>query len=240
MQYPAQLSIVDAASRFQMQAVNVLTSVCRRFGLHGKGDAVDCHAAAVSAYYQEPWRHHHDIRHPVSMLELEEVIASIFKIATFPIDRLALQVMIIYHDTILKLMREKGWNERESAKLAFEVLLSLGAPLEFCHFVAMGIRATATHEIPEQFLFDEVAWNTVGLLLDLDLEGLGREEGYFARNTEANWREWQPVATRAEYDAGRAAWARNFLDTRQNIFSTRFFAMNEAQAKANLRRLAER
>lgn len=107
----------------------------------------------VARMYEEHWRDYHDIRHPTHMLVLTELLTEEALQLRLDIDWLALRVMIIYHDAIIKLGREKGWSERMSAHMAFEVLLQFGAPLSFCHFVAVGIRATATHQLPQKAIW---------------------------------------------------------------------------------------
>ncbi len=142
--------------------------------------------------------------------------------------------MFGYHDVVLKIKRETGWNERESAAYAERDMQAAGEDEEFIIYVMTGIIATITHSLAQVLAKYHYL---VSILLDLDLKGIGDGWDYFQLNTEAIWLEYMPHYTRSEYDAGRKHWAAGFLN-RSQIFYTDDYRHLEEQARVNLTRLA--
>ena len=183
--------------------------------------------------YSESWRTYHNSSHIVQMLELARSL-------DIDLDHEAmerLELMILYHDAWYKVGRAAGENEKKSAEWAWDDLSQDGRPeaVRLRRAVKQGILATATHSLDNinPDYVDEIA-----TLLDLDLWGLGQSAERFHEDTERVWQEYQPIATRQEFDAGRSSWARSFLESRDSIYHTEPFLHLEDQAKRNLEQLA--
>ena len=141
--------------------------------------------------------------------------------------------MIFYHDAWYKVGREQGLNEKMSAEWAFKDCGEY-ITVPFQQMLTQGIEATATHTLERVHPSHQ---REVGLLLDLDLKSLGVSSSLFEAITESIWQEYEPVATREEYDTGRAEWARTFLK-RPFIYHTEWFIERfEDQARKNLKAL---
>lgn len=185
---------------------------------------------AITSAYTESWRGYHNTTHILGMLDALDMIS---EDELEVLERQIIALMVVYHDAWLKVRRNKGENELRSAEWAVRDLGSNAAPwLSDC--VRQGILATATHSLDD---VDPAYHKMVGILLDLDLRGIGMPYQAFQRDTEAIWKEFQPVYTRVEYDVGRAQWAASFLE-HDRIYHTPHFAHLEEQARSNLRRLA--
>lgn len=141
-------------------------------------------------------------------------------------------LMIIYHDVAYKIGREKGWSENESAAVAAQQLRDCALNPMYVEVVCEGILATINHEVP-----DENWSHFMGLFLDIDmLAGLGTNWEEFADNTNKIQREYEPLYTTDEYQAGRVKWAEGFIK-RDWIFVTRQFKQYELVARENLKTL---
>lgn len=188
---------------------------------------------AVYDAYMEPWRAYHNYKHILGMIRGLDDLAEEYA----PNDSrkwYGIAFMVIYHDVWFKVGRNRGENEYNSAEWAVVDLELASAPLALVQMVKQGILATITHDLSD---VDPIYHDSVGILLDLDLYGLGQSYDHFQGDTEAIWKEFQPVYTRDDYDAGRSKWAANFLK-RERIYYTPAFEQFELQARANLERLA--
>ncbi len=181
--------------------------------------------------YEETWRHYHTLHHPLSMcLALETLDLS--HLNTDMVH--ALYIAIIYHDSWYKVGREKGLNEEMSARMATKGINSAPIYREVVEMVTFCIIATTKHTlegVPEKY------HPVVGLMLDLDLMGLGQDSQAFAADTRKIWREYEPTMTANEYRICRISWAESFLN-RDSIYHTRFFSHLEEKAQENLFQLA--
>ncbi len=185
--------------------------------------------------YCERWRAYHNAAHILQMFELAKTKVSNLSPASLK----RLELMILYHDAWYKVGRPAGENEQRSADWAKSDLThrdNSPETVELCRVVEQGILATKTHTLNgiDAEYVDEVA-----TLIDLDLWGIGQPPEQFQQDTEKVWREYQPIVSREEFDAGRSAWARTFLDSRPNIYQTSSFFHLEDQAKRNLEQLAK-
>lgn len=183
--------------------------------------------------YSEPWRTYHNSSHIVQMLDLARSLD--VDLGHEAMERL--ELMILYHDAWYKVGRSAGENEKKSAEWAWNDLAQDDRPetLKLRRAVKQGILATATHSL-DNINPDYV--NEIATLLDLDLWGLGQSPERFHDDTEKVWREFQPIASREDFDKGRSAWARLFLESRDRIYHTEPFLHLEDQAKRNLEELA--
>lgn len=190
-------------------------------------------ATRVYRMMSEPHLHYHVPHHPYEMFMAAETLRSQLTLDEY----VALCYSILYHDAIVKIGREKNWNEEASAQLLERDMRQLLIAEEIIDLSATAIRATAHHTLEgvpkKQHFF-------VGLLLDLDLMRLGNDREYVEADTELNWLEFQCHCTKEEFAQGRAVWAENFLKTRDGgrIFHTEHFSRLEGRARKNLERLA--
>lgn len=183
--------------------------------------------------YNESWRTYHNSNHIMHMLERSR--QSDICLNDDELQRLGL--MILYHDAWYKVGRTVGENERRSAYWANDDLISdcSDETIRLCSAVMQGIIATTTHSLDN---IDSCYVKEVGILLDLDLWGLGQEPEAFKRDTEKVWGEYQTIVTREEFDAGRSDWARTILESGKPIYHTQLFLEREEMALKNLKELA--
>jgi len=152
--------------------------------------------------------------------------------------RQRLNLMILYHDAWYKIGRKTCENEKRSAAWATNDLADglNEDKISLRRAVKQGIIATATHSLDK---INPKYVNEIATLLDLDLWGLGQPPDAFQEDTEKVWREYQPIATREEFNAGRSAWARSFLESRDRIYRTEPFLHLEKIARRNLQQLVD-
>lgn len=189
----------------------------------------EVHIKFILDSYAEPWRQYHNCDHILLALnlvkQLEPQISARY--------RHALRVMIIYHDVVYKLGREKGWNERESGVVAGKHLTAAGYDPEFIELVVAGIECTIDHTVPESLS----NWAPyIEPLLDVDLlAGLGTSWEEFSNRTRLIGLEYSPLYTEEEYRSGRIKFAQTFLE-RTRIFHDPRLQEYEILARENLQR----
>jgi predicted metal-dependent HD superfamily phosphohydrolase len=218
---------MDANIRFQSHSRELLrqkiTEIfeCKRLSF--------AHRDFILDSYSEPWRHYHNCDHILKMLSL---LGSADRSDVSVEELNAIEMMIIYHDVIYKIVREKGWNENESVVVASRQLRACLLPPALIDVVCEGILATVDHQVPEP------NWTQfIGLFLDIDmLAGLGTTWVEFAANTNKIQREYEPLYTADEYQTGRVKWAEGFIK-RDKIFVTPQFEQYEVVARENLKTL---
>jgi predicted metal-dependent HD superfamily phosphohydrolase len=163
------------------------------------------HIEFILDSYSEPWRHYHNCDHILLALnlvrQLQPQVGAEY--------RHVIDIMIVYHDVIFKLGRDKGWNERESAVIAAKHLASTGYDSIFIDLVVSGTECTIHHTVPEELK----NWAPyIEPLLDADLlAGFGTSWEEFSEKTRLIGLEYSPLYTAAEYQAGRAKFAKAFL-----------------------------
>ena len=147
------------------------------------------HMDFVLDSYSEPWRHYHNCAH---ILKMHNILLETDCTLLSDEELFAIELMFIYHDVIIKIGREKGWSERESAVVASKQLRYFESNMRplFVDMVLEGILATINHEVPEK------AWNHfIGLFLDIDLlAGLGTCAEEFEAKGERSRLPRQPRA----------------------------------------------
>ena len=181
--------------------------------------------------YCESWRTYHNADHIIQMLRLSRHT----DINLSDEERQRLELMILYHDVWYKVGRSAGENEKQSAQWAVDDLAGASDELiRLRRCLQQGINATATHSLADT---NPVYVDEIATLLDLDLWGLGQEPESFQEDTEKVWQEYQPIATREEFDNGRSIWAQNFLSSRNQIYFTEPFLDREEMAQRNLKQL---
>ncbi len=188
----------------------------------------------VAQAHIAPNRFYHYLSHPVDMFETgRNIIASMT-----PADREMIRVpelygMIAHHDVFCEPGRKD--NEERSATWAKRDAENVELGIDYTKCVSAGINATKNHKLGDIPL----SWSyTIGLLLDLDLKGLGGTQEEFAESTELVWQEYQHFVDRPRFNEGRRAWAQQFLDGRKRIFQTKYLAHLEPWAIINMTRLA--
>ncbi len=183
--------------------------------------------------YSESWRKYHNCDHILRALDLLKQLQP--QVGAEYLH--AIEIMIVYHDVVYKLGREKGWNERESAVVAAKHLVSIGYDATFIDIVVAGIECTITHTVPD----DLGNWAAfIEPLLDVDLlAGFGTSWEEFSEKTHLIGLEYTPLYTKSEYQAGRATWAKSFLE-KPKIFHNPSLVEYEILARENLQRTITR
>jgi predicted metal-dependent HD superfamily phosphohydrolase len=180
--------------------------------------------------YSEPWRMYHNCEHILLALNL---LRQLHPVACKNRQLRATEVMILYHDVVYKIGREKGWSEHESARTAETHLAAAGHDQSFIALVMSGITCTINHVIPGLLMKSA---EFIEPLLDVDLlSGFGTSWDEFSEKTRLIGLEYSPLYTQEEYRAGRAKFAKAFLD-RQQIFYNRSLREYEALVRENLQR----
>lgn len=167
-------------------------------------------------------RHYHDLRHIEALLALARDHAD----ALF--DRDVVEAAIWFHDAIYDTHRDD--NEARSADLAVARLSGAASPDRIAR-IAMMIRATAGHVVPD--LSHAPAAADCAVFLDLDLAILGGTPADFAASQHDVRQEyaWVPEP---QWVAGRRRVLQAFL-SRPAIYATPMFrATHEARARQNL------
>jgi predicted metal-dependent HD superfamily phosphohydrolase len=187
----------------------------------------------VISAYREDWRHHHDIKHPLAMLDVFRKLDLSF---LRPHELQAIRFMIIYHDVVYEIGKERGWNEEQSMEFAERHLRQAGIDSLILDMVLCGIKATIDHSlalVPE-------AWRIpISIFLDIDLfVGLGETYEQFLEITERVKREYLKEYTPEKFDAGRKKWARSMLE-KETIFHSGLFIKYEPVVRKNLWRFVE-
>ena len=171
--------------------------------------------ARLEGLYDEPARHYHSGAHVLDLLARMEDVA---------FERPAEAVAAAYlHDAIYRVGQSD--NEAQSAELAREALLELGAGT-MVEPVVRTIRATATHE--------PVGEGDAELFLDIDMAVLGDEASAYRRYRDAVMREYTEVVQREAYLFGRISLFIDPMLERERIFLTDAFREREARARENL------
>ena len=117
----------------------------------------------IFAYYEEEWRKYHNLKHVSGLFRL--LLSCDIDLFTED-EEAALVLMIVYHDIIYRVGREKGWSENESAKLCEEHLHAAHWPLHIVDMTVCGIKATIDHNLDD---VPQVWHKVVSVFLDLDL-----------------------------------------------------------------------
>jgi predicted metal-dependent HD superfamily phosphohydrolase len=181
-----------------------------------RGDASIWYGRLATAY-GEPQRHYHTLRH------IDECLAELDRVHALARQPIAVEWAFWLHDAVYD--PKASDNEEQSAALAQECLrnYAIHRPLadEVTRLILSTKHSQATAEPDE------------GLVVDIDLSILGREEARFREYEDQIQREyaWVPMAV---YAAKRAEILQRFLD-RERLFTTDwFFERYEDQARRNL------
>ncbi|TSE13880.1 hypothetical protein C1D09_001705 [Mesorhizobium intechi] len=181
----------------------------------------------LSALYDAPDRHYHNLAHIKAMLAL----AGDYRASLHDPD--AVEAAIWFHDAIYDSKAKD--NEARSAALAAQKLASRTDPERLYRIGAM-ILATATHQLPQ--FDDDAATRDASLFLDMDLSILGAAPDAFDAYERAVRREYDWVEE-PMWRAGRGAVLKDFL-ARPRIFHTEEFHQRfEPQARLNMARSLE-
>jgi predicted metal-dependent HD superfamily phosphohydrolase len=173
--------------------------------------------------YSASDRHYHDLTHIEAMLSLMREHQALLA------DPVSVEAAIWFHDAIYDTHRND--NEARSAELARECL-SATASGEQMERIALMIRATADHTVPEG---EQATRNDCALFLDFDLAILAAPPADFVAFEQAVRREygWVPEPL---WISGRRRVLETFV-ARPRIYATALFQSRcEAAARANLAR----
>lgn len=191
------------------------TALMRRFGLADNLQMLD----QINAAYSEPHRHYHTAAHiEACLLELDSV-------RSLAQSEAEVEVALWFHDAIY--VPTASDNERRSADLASQFLMSAGVPAATSARVHSHVMATAHNAEPADF--------DARLLVDIDLFILGQDPEVYDRFERAVRKEYKWVPWRL-YRRKRTGILRSFLD-REFIYCTEPFRRRyELPARANLER----
>lgn len=189
-----------------------------------RGDNLTQQIFGLKRRYDEPWRHHHNFEHPLSLF------SKLFAEARKELleDPIAVGWAIMYHDAIYDPKSEPGRNEELSALLS-EVETPLFLSARGVTKVASYTRATAGHKL-------ESIDNDLGLFLDADLAILGAPSQRYFKYAKGIRQEYSHVPLDL-YNAARVGILRS-LSTRfegSGVYTTEVFREKyEDQAQANI------
>jgi predicted metal-dependent HD superfamily phosphohydrolase len=181
--------------------------------------------AGLRRRYAEPHRAYHGQAHVDALLEgLADECRHVG-------DRAAVELAVWYHDAIYDPSATD--NEARSADLLVAEMKRLACPSVVRAAESM-VRATASHELPPDFL--DALRDDIATFLDLDMAILGAEPADYDVYEAGIAAEYIPVHGLNNFRVGRAAFLRNML-SRERLFHTeRFHHRLDAAARANLRR----
>jgi predicted metal-dependent HD superfamily phosphohydrolase len=172
----------------------------------------------LSAHYAEPHRHYHTARH------IAECLAELDASRRFAADAVAVELALWFHDAIYD--THAADNEDKSADLAGQCLEAARAGAALKSAVRDLVLVTRTHAARPE--------SDSGLLIDIDLSILGKDEARFWEY-EAQIREEYRWVSDENFASGRAAILERFL-SRDRLYVTEFFFQRyENQARSNLR-----
>lgn len=175
------------------------------------------------AHYREAHRHYHTETHLAFCLAAYNEIRKHLK------NPLEVEMAIFLHDVIYQ--PGELDNEEKSTKYAAELLGKMGLPIEVCARICNLILATKHDQDPEKIMDNDTRY-----MLDIDLRWMGTDPERFEKNTLRIRREFSHLSDQ-DFDSGRRAFYRMFLD-RSSIFCTEYFGKKfEQQARENLERL---
>lgn len=169
--------------------------------------------------YSESHRAYHNLKHiEACLVEFEEVRG-------LAVDPKAIEFAIWYHDAVYDTKRND--NEEKSCQLAIDVVRKFRIPINFGRVVLNHIMATKHSSVPTH--------PDTQLFVDIDLSILGKKEERFDKYEEQIRFEYSWVP-REQFNLGRSAILKSFLE-RPRIYSTDFFFEKyEAQARLNIER----
>jgi len=170
----------------------------------------------LAACHTEPQRHYHTMEHVEAVLRHLE---------SLHMTTVTARLAAFFHDAVYDPTR--GDNEDQSAQLAHEVLVAVGRAE--ADDVAAIIRATATHQLPEDAPRETAAF------LDADLAILAARPDVYDTYTEQVRAEYSHLDD-ATFRNGRKAILRSLMDRERLFFTTTGQVRFEASARANLRR----
>lgn len=163
-------------------------------------------------HYTEDWRHYHTLKHIHDILDLK---------ATFVTPQNPLFDLAIWFHDIVYYPTEKD-NEEQSAELFKRFALEAGVK-DGGHVEEL-IRATKEHKGERE---------DVRLMLDLDLEVLGREKEEYAKYAEGVRKEYSCYPD-ADYKKGRAMVLNAFLKNETIFLTPEAIKRYEARARDNI------
>lgn len=171
--------------------------------------------------YSEPHRHYHNLNH------LEQVLATIDRLANPAAELIAVELAAWFHDAVYDPRANN--NEAQSAAFARDALRRLKLGPAVIDQVAAFIEATASHHVSA----DQSA-----LLLDADLAILGADPQEYVRYAQSIRQEYSWVEE-SQYRASRCQILTSFLERERIYHTAQLYQEREAQARQNLARELE-
>ncbi len=181
--------------------------------------------AGLRTRYAEPHRVYHGQAH------IDALLRGLAHEGCQVRNKAAVELAVWYHDAIYD--PAAADNEARSADLLVTELHGLADPCVIDAAAAL-VRATAGHELPQEFPQD---WrDDAAIFLDLDMAVLGAPPAEYDAYEAGIAAEYIPVYGRDRFLAGRAAFLRGMLG-RGRLFHTEHFHQRlDTLARANLQR----
>jgi predicted metal-dependent HD superfamily phosphohydrolase len=176
--------------------------------------------ADLARRYAQPGRHYHTLDH------VRFVLDALQELGATPDRAPALFLAAWFHDAVYD--TRAADNEEQSARLAADVLASLGVPAPLVAEAGRLILLTKSHRADDG---DEAGRQ----LLDADLAVLGEPPEAYDAYARAIRREYAWVAE-ADYRAGRGRVLEGFLARPRLFLTPAFFASREAAARQSMGR----
>jgi predicted metal-dependent HD superfamily phosphohydrolase len=177
--------------------------------------------------YRTGHRAYHTLGHVVAVLRAFEAA----KLEVQVRDEASVYVAILFHDAVYA--GAPGEDERASAELAREAIVTSGAPCDATRVTEL-ILATANHG-----KLAHVEDADLALFLDCDLAILGASPEDYDRYERGIAEEYARVVDPESYRAGRARFLEAFLQKPRFFFTERFHRLFDARARENLARALE-
>ncbi len=188
-------------------------------------DSLKLSRSATEATYQElikayddPNRYYHNLEH------LAAILSTIETLAAHAVRPDLVQLAAWFHDAVYD--SRAADNEEHSALLAETTCTAWGLPVDDVKRVGDLVRATRTHDAPEEDV-------DASVLLDADLAILGVEESEYAAYAAAIRREYAWVAE-ADYRRERARMLERLLRRDRLYRLEEMHRRFEARARGNL------
>ena len=181
------------------------------------------HLQELLALYRQPHRHYHNLKHVERLLRLEQEHHQLLQAPK------TVRLAIWYHDAVYNTF--KGDNEVKSADLALRRLAELKVNPAVIDYCCQLIKATKTHELPDDMANDFDAQ----FFMDIDLAVLGAEAAEYDAYTK-NIRKEYRFYPGFMYRQGRKKALKQLLAVRPLYKTELFFDLYERQARSNMQR----
>jgi predicted metal-dependent HD superfamily phosphohydrolase len=179
------------------------------------------HRAALTVLYNEPQRHYHNLAHVYDCLLQLELLKNSKHVTNDYGQRTLdyLEAAIWFHDCVYDPKASKHWNEKESARIAYETTHSE---------VVRDLVLNTTH--------DHVPETTLGkYLVDIDMSGFAKSFDQVLKNSEDIRKEYAHVPDDVFYP-NRSIFLMSVLNKPHIYHSSFFHNLYEEKARDNIKK----